>query len=639
MRRRCARAAVVGETPCETDRILDSVRRSRHGMARLLFSGASATALITVAVTVLADDKKDAAKTAEPETVVCLELPHPERLLDRLTDPRIQGYLNLLPQYQKFASGKQLADLRGVAGVIASQLDTTWEAGLRDLTGGGVLAEIEASPGQSPRIHVLVTAKKPELLAKASEVFLKLARQDAQQKGNPDPAVESTHRGLTITALGGPQGLAYCIGDGKLLATNSVKNIEQLIDRGIQMAALSGKAPAPGKADGALAALGASPRWKAIRDKQKPDALAWSYVDLDRLRKIDPAKFGYKNPPDTGVTLLFGSWYEAFRKATGATASIRWSDTELAASVDFMQPAGDRAPAFKGYLPIAGKGAGAIIRPPGTIGSLSFWRNWSAIWESKADLFSPETVQGFAQLDTFAGQFFGVREFGPDVLGAFEPHWRLVVAAQDYQSIKPVPEVKYPGLAFVTELTEPDSDFAQRLKVAFQTFVGLSNVDAVQKKGPPFELVSEQVDGVTLATARYMVPKSDSPAPTSPDARYNVSPSAAQVGKYFILSTSAGLARALIKDLKNPDAARKLSGESSETAVLEADGPELARLLELNQARLAMQLMLGRGLTKEKAEAEVAKGLDLLRYLGAGRMAVRDEPEKTSLELTFKLSK
>ena len=74
-------------------------------------------------------------------------------------------------------------------------------------------------------------------------------------------------------------------------------------------------------------------------------------------------------------------------------------------------------------------------------------------------------------------------------------------------------------------------------------------------------------------------------------------------------------------------------GESSETAVLEADGPELARLLELNRARLAMQLMLGRGETKEKAEGQVATGLDLLRYLGRGRMVVRDEPEETSLEL------
>jgi hypothetical protein len=73
--------------------------------------------------------------------------------------------------------------------------------------------------------------------------------------------------------------------------------------------------------------------------------------------------------------------------------------------------------------------------------------------------------------------------------------------------------------------------------------------------------------------------------------------------------------------------------------VLEADGAELARLLELNRARLAMQLMLNRGETKEKSEAFVDTGLALLRFLGTGRISVRDEPGATSLNLTFKLSK
>jgi hypothetical protein len=608
-------------------------------MTRFALVSATAIVWFTTAVASFGDDKSDSAKAALSETVIALELPHPDRVIDRLTGPRMQEYLKLSQAYQKFASGKQLGELRAVAGVIASQLNTTWEEGLRDLTGGGILAEVEVSPGQPPRIYALVTARKPELLEKTSEVFLKLARQDAQQKGKPDPAKTSSHRGLRITALGGDQGIAYCISEGRLLASNSVKNIERKIDRGIELAAREGKPAAPGKADGALAALHRSPRWKAIRDKQGQSALAWSFVDLERLRKIDPKRFAYANPPDTGVTIFFGSWYESFRKATGATASISWSDTELAADVDLIQPKEGRAPAFKGYVPATGTGAGPLIRPAGTIGSLSLWRDWPAIWESKADLFPPETVQGFAQLDTFAGQFFGVREFGPDVLGAFTPHWRLVVASQDYETIKPVPDVKYPGFALVTELNEPDSDFAQRLKVAFQTFVGLSNVDAVQKKGPPFELVSEQVEGVTLATAKYMVPKTATPAATSPDQRYNFSPSAAQVGKYFFVSTSAGLARALIKDLRKADVSRSMEGESNETAVLEADGAELARLLELNRGRLAMQLMLSRGETKEKAESFVDTGLALLRYLGHGRMTARDLPGETSFRLNFKLAK
>ena len=66
---------------------------ANRGMARLLLLVRfSAAALFTAAVAVLADDKKDSAKPAEPETVVCLELPHPERAdrpLDRPANPGV----------------------------------------------------------------------------------------------------------------------------------------------------------------------------------------------------------------------------------------------------------------------------------------------------------------------------------------------------------------------------------------------------------------------------------------------------------------------------------------------------------------------------------------------------------------------
>ena len=132
-----------------------------------------------------------------------------------------------------------------------------------------------------------------------------------------------------------------------------------------------------------------------------------------------------------------------------------------------------------------------------TIASLSLWRDWATIWESRADLFTPEVVQGFAQLDTLAGQFFGGREFGADVLGAFDPHWRLVVAQQDYAAMKPAPDHKLPAFAIVAELNGSQDDFAERLKIAFQAIIGISNVEAAQKKAAALELGSEEVDGVT----------------------------------------------------------------------------------------------------------------------------------------------
>ncbi len=308
---------------------------------------------------------------------------------------------------------------------------------------------------------------------------------------------------------------------------------------------------------------------------------------------------------DTGVVLLFGSWYEVLRQAHSIKASIRWSTSELGATLELPVSKQGRPAAIKGYVPDGVHGSAPLLHPPGTIASLSLWRDWATIWESRAELFAPEVVQGFAQLDTLAGQFFGGREFGPDVLGAFDPHWRLVVAQQDYRALKPEPDPKIPAFALVAELNAPDDDFAPRLKIAFQSLVAISNVEAAQKKAPVMELGSEEVEGITIATTHFLVPRTSAPASEQALQRYNYTPAAAQVGKYFILSTSTGLARALVKELKAITGSHVVGAEEKATFTLEADGPEVARLLEQNRSRLVMQTMLKQGETKEKAEQRV----------------------------------
>ena len=210
-----------------------------------------------------------------------------------------------------------------------------------------------------------------------------------------------------------------------------------------------------------------------------------------------------------------------------------------------------------------------------------------------------------------------------------------MIAHQDHAALKPEPDVKYPAAAIVAELDAADSDFGDRFRIAFQAIIGISNVDGNQKKAAALELGSEEIDGVRLATARYTVPGKPGAAAPTPNARYNFTPAAAQVGKYMILSTSTALARDLVKVLKS----QNVGTEGADTAVLEADGPELARLLELNRNRLAMQLMLNRGETRENAEQQVELGLALLRTLGHGRLIVRDDPTVTHFQLKLDLSK
>ena len=595
-------------------------------LALASFASPSATAGIEPSST-------DAARSIAANAVVCVEIPQPDRLIDRGTDPRFQDYLKVLPQYQKLLKDPKFGELRAVVNLIATQLDTTWDQGLRELTGGGITAALEADPGQEPRAYVLITPKNKKLLERANQVLLKLTRQDAKDKGKPDPVKIRDHRGVVVHVLGDDKGVAYGLVAGKLAIANSVKNLERLIDRMVAMAAKSGEPAVTGKAS--FASLAERAEWKTLKEKQDADSLAWGFADMDRLRQLDPKRYGSSNQPDTGVIVLFGSWFQAIQKAPWLTASIRWSHTELGAAIDLPVPKDGRAPAYKGYVPGSGKGAAPLIQPPGTIASLSLWRDMETFWESRADLFPPETVQGFAQLDSLAGQFFGGREFGTDVLGQFDPHWRLVVAQQDYAALKPQPDVKYPAVAIVAELDSADSDFGERFKVAFQAIIGISNVDGNQKKAAALELGTEEVEGIKLATARYMIPRHSASATAVPSPRYNFTPATAQVGKYLIFSSSVGLARNLIKELKSKTGA----ADGSETAVLEADGPELARLLEINRSRLAMQLMLGRGETKEKAEGQVELGLALLRSLGHGRLVIRDDPGATRIQLKLQLAR
>jgi hypothetical protein len=575
----------------------------------------------------------DAARSIAADAVVCVELPQPARLIDLGADKRFQDYLKLFPQFQRLLKDPRFGELRAVVDLVASRLGTTWDQGLRELTGGGITAALEADPGQPPRVYLLITPKNQAVLERTNQVFLELARKDAKDKGKPEPVRTSGHRGVVVHLLGDDNGVAYGLVAGKLAISNSGKNLEKLIDRMVSPETKAGGPAVPGRAS--FRSLADRAEWKTLKAKQDVESLACGFADMDRLRQLDPKRYGSSNKPDTGLIVLFGSWLQAIQKAPWLTASIRWSQKELGAAIDLPVPKDGRAPAYKGYLPGSGKGAAPLIQPPGTIASLSLWRDWEAFWESRADLFPPETVQGFAQLDTVAGQFFASREFGTDVLGQFDPHWRLVVAQQDFAALKPQPDVKYPGVAIVAELNSADSDFGERFKVAFQAIVGISNVEGNQQKAAALELGTEEVEGIKLATARYMIPRQSASASTVPNPRYNFTPATAQVGKYLIFSSSAGLARELIKELKS----KNRGAEVSETAVLEADGPELARLLEINRSRLAMQLMLGRGETKEKAEGQVELGLTLLRSLGHGRLIIRDDTDATRFQLRFQLGR
>jgi hypothetical protein len=103
------------------------------------------------------------------------------------------------------------------------------------------------------------------------------------------------------------------------------------------------------------------------------------------------------------------------------------------------------------------------------------------------------------------------------------------------------------------------------------------------------------------------------------------------VGNKFILSSSVGLTRDLVKTLKQP------SKPTDTTLIVEADGRQLAEWLEINKARSVMQNMVEKGNDKATAEREVSGLIDLARSLGRGTLTAKDSADAVQVRLNFAL--
>jgi hypothetical protein len=574
---------------------------------------------------------------------VYLEIQDPARLLERYQSKPVQRLLHMLPGYQKALESPQLKQLEAVVDFLSNDLKTTRDEAIRDLTGGGVVFAMEpgAEGNEKPAFLLVLQPRDAAFLRKAHDRLVELARQDAKGKGNPDPVSTFPVGGATGYSLSPEE--AHAILDDRLVVANDRKALERFAGR-------------PKAGSGAGAGLHGNEIWSRERAGAKsPDTLAFAYAKLDPLRKIQAATAKEKpKPSDPNVVLLLGTWIRAIEKSPWGVMRLEWTgDEDVTAGLTLGAPEGGFSPAVRRFVPPSGEGASAPIQVPGQIASFSIWRDWGSVWDARAELLTPESVQNLAQLDTQAGTFFGGRDFGTGVLGALGAHWRFVIAHQSYESMTPAPDLKLPGFAVVIEMKPEDVEFHTRMKAAFQSFIGLFNLGAAQQKAPPLLLSAEMVDGLSIATAKYATfAPSDSSEKSTTNAKpaasaadvYNYTPSAFQVGNHFVISSSLDLARELAKTFKagtSPGANTTASGSDGKNATLlaVADGSAVARLVALNKDRLVMQNMLEKGNDKASAEAEIGYLEALVQWLGQARMSISDSQESVRVLFRTTLGK
>jgi hypothetical protein len=501
---------------------------------------------------------------------------------------------------------------------LETKLGTNWRRATSDLTSGGAVFAFR--PGQPDYVLLVIRSKDAELLQRTNQSLIDLIEQDAREKGHESPVKSKEYKGTTAWTLGKDEFHAI-LGD-TLVISNKQEGVKTALDMNW------------GEGPRSITELDL---WREARGRSPTGNVAWAFARLDTLRQSGMAKELYEEKPkNAGIPIFFGGLNHVLRDAPYATASLVLNDERIAFRAEVPR---DRAPwpePYGGfYAAKVGEEAAVPLRPARTIASLSFYRDFKAMWDAREQLVAAEALPGFTELESNAAPIlFGGREFSSEVLGEFEPRFRLVAAAQDYSRSRLVPDLKIPAFALVAELKHP-SEFGPELIIAFQTVLGLANIGFGQKGQPRLMLANEIHKGFEIQAAHFL----EKPAKgdgAGVHLRHNFRPACTIAGRYFVLGSTVEIVKDVIDAIGDVHAPPQTTPHN---IIFEADVSHINHVLRQNKAPLISQNMVSGGNTRQQAEQEFDTLVKVLGLFSQGHITWTAEPKSMQVELAIEFAK
>ena len=577
-------------------------------MKTRLFSLGLICLFAVIARPLSADEPADPLRMLPEGAVAYLEIAQPQALLDRALDPSLHDTLMRVDGVQQYFASDAYRQAQGLVNMLAARLKVEWQPGLADLVGGGVHLAIEPDPTS---VLMIIKARRAELLTGLNDGLIELIAASALVGGKPSPIKTEEYQGIKGWSFG-PNEVHAIIGD-LLLVSNRTETLKAAIDRHLNAESKS---------------LTDVPEYQQARAMAGSGRTAWGLVRVAPLRQIPDFQKALEGPSNNPlIELVLGGILDALRHAPLAAAALDVRSDSATLAMHLPRDASQVAPARAWYFAPPGTAMPAAPRPKGTIGTLATYRDLAGLWEAREQLFDETVKAGFAQADTGLSLFFSGREFGPEVLGELTPHTQIVVAAQEFSADAPVPAVKLPAEALIVEMKNPDA-FQETLLVAYQTIVGVVNLQSAQNLQPRLLLATEDCAGVSISKATYIV---DPQTPReNASIHFNFSPSCARVGNRFILGSTT----AIVRDIVGALTAGMPAAPVDQNFVLELDAAGIAAALDANRDLLISQTMLSQGKTLEQADGQIKLILDLVRAFGGGSVRLTTPADSLKLEVS-----
>ena len=331
---------------------------------------------------------------------------------------------------------------------------------------------------------------------------------------------------------------------------------------------------------------------------------------------------------------FFSGIIEAIRSSNWLGMGLHIDDDalELRASVDSnkVDPA---SPAVFSVPTKLNDGAMPNLSVPRRIAAFSFYRDLYRFYAAKDDLF-PERTSQLIFFENMMGIFFSGRDLTDEVLIETKPEMRFVIAEQQYDVSRGVPQVQIPAFAMILRLRDPE-EFDEVGEEAWQKAVGLINFTRGQQAMPGLIIDRPIHNGTKFTTAYFSTAGLDET--TNMHTRFNFRPSLAMPQDYLVLSSSDGLARDLI-DALNKESEQKIKPLAGIDSKAELDGAQLASILQANYKTMVRQNMVGKGATEQEAEAAIDLFISLARCVKHIDLGIGKQKDYTEARLKLQLN-
>lgn len=552
---------------------------------------ATAAVLALAAAAFPGSDRAPLAALVPAEMPLFLELRGGDRLLDAALGSALYRELKELPEWQAKLAAPDARQLLTGLKLFAGALGGSLEQAARDLLAGEIAVALRLTGDGQGKALLLVRRSSPAeaaRLAEAVDAFVTLIAS------GDEPAAAGPVRSANGKEFRAVRGDCFLWSNERTLVEESLLRAEQ----------------------GA-----AAPTWLADHAPEAGHLAVRG--DLAALLALAGAPDQPPRHDDALAPLLFQGLLLAVLHGEIVDLDLAVAGAALELRARVTGGLGAARSAAPWYFP-EGEPPLDLADPQGTIAALELERDFSAFYAALPDLLAEDLEGKRVEFDSVAALFLGGHSFGAEFLPGLGRRARLLAAAQSYAGAETRPDVQIPGFALVA----PRAGGAlgkSDLLMAFQTAIGLVNIDRAQKGMSSLLLGSESRGGAELAAARFV-------AEDSEDARamrFNATPALAVGDRTLVL----GSAREQVADIADAiSAGAAADSRPPANLALAIDFGLVKDLARANRETLVTNRMVDEGATRAEAESFFELLDRVLGALGRGSLRIAAEGDDLVLE-------